>query len=216
MGRNRKYNTKEELSNAKKLARKKYVLKNKDKVLEQQKKWKERKFGVKIKLTEEEKKQRTKHLARKWQLSNLDKCRLSSKKWRLNNPEKARDQHNRSVKRRKEKNPLFKLTCRVRTIMSKSISRNGYKKGSKTEEILGCSFEYFKQYLESKFEPWMNWDNYGRYNGGFNYGWDIDHITPVSTGINESEIIKLNHYTNLQPLCSKINREIKLNKVITN
>jgi hypothetical protein len=38
---------------------------------------------------------------------------------------------------------------------------------------------------------------------------DIDHIVPVSSGKTKDEIIKLNHYTNLQPLCSKINRDIK-------
>jgi hypothetical protein len=74
---------------------------------------------------------------------------------------------------------------------------------------LGCSLPEFKNYIESKFEPWMTWENRGKYNGKFNYGWDIDHIIPSITAINESDIIKLNHYANLQPLCSKINREIK-------
>ena len=44
------------------------------------------------------------------------------------------------------------------------------------------------------------WENYGLYNGELNYGWDIDHIIPISTAKTEEEIIKLNHYTNLQPL----------------
>jgi hypothetical protein len=63
--------------------------------------------------------------------------------------------------------------------------------------------------LENKFEPWMNWDNQGRYNGEFDYGWDIDHIIPLSSAKNEEDIIKLSHYSNLQPLCSKVNRDIK-------
>ena len=57
----------------------------------------------------------------------------------------------------------------------------------------------------------MNWNNYGIYNGEFNYGWDLNHIIPISSAKSEEEIIKLNHYTNLQPLCSKTNRDIKRN-----
>lgn len=57
----------------------------------------------------------------------------------------------------------------------------------------------------------MDFNNYGLYNGEFNYGWDLDHIIPISSAKTEDDLIKLNHYTNFQPLCSKINREIKRN-----
>jgi hypothetical protein len=53
------------------------------------------------------------------------------------------------------------------------------------------------------------YENRGLYNGELNYGWDIDHIIPLSSVNEENDIIKLNHYTNLQPLCSKVNRDIK-------
>jgi len=89
---------------------------------------------------------------------------------------------------------------------------NKKKNNKKTITILGCSITEFGKYLESKFDDWMNWDNKGLYNGEFNYGWDIDHIIPVSTTETEEEILRLNHYTNLQPLCSKINRDIKKDK----
>lgn len=59
----------------------------------------------------------------------------------------------------------------------------------------------------------MNWENYGKCNGEFNFGWDIDHIIPTSSGKTEEEIIMLNHYTNLRPLCSHVNRNLKRNKV---
>lgn len=55
----------------------------------------------------------------------------------------------------------------------------------------------------------MNWDNRGPHNGTPDYGWDIDHIIPLKTATCESDIIRLNHYTNLQPLCSYINRDVK-------
>ena len=55
----------------------------------------------------------------------------------------------------------------------------------------------------------MTWDNKGMYNGELNYGWDIDHIIPISSAKTEDDLYILNHYTNLQPLCSKVNRDIK-------
>jgi hypothetical protein len=89
----------------------------------------------------------------------------------------------------------------------------GFTKKTRTYEILGCSFEEFKSHLESKFELWMNWENRGLYNGEVNYGWDLDHIIPISSAETEEDIIKLNHYTNLRPLCSYVNRVIKKDKL---
>jgi hypothetical protein len=138
-------------------------------------------------------------------LENQDQIKNYQKVYQANNKEKI-------LKRQKEKrdtDPLFKLKVNLRNAINLSITKSGFKKLSRTEEILGCTFEDFKSYLESKFESWMTWENRGLYNGTFNYGWDIDHIIPLTTGKNYFEIISLNHYTNLQPLCSHYNRDVK-------
>ena len=62
----------------------------------------------------------------------------------------------------------------------------------------------------------MTWENRGLYNGELDYGWDIDHIVPICSAKTEEDVIKLNHYTNLQPLCSYTNRVIKGDKFIQN
>ena len=108
---------------------------------------------------------------------------------------------------------LFNIKEHIRKTISGSFRRNNYRKTSRTAMILGCSYEEFKTYIESKFECWMKWANKGLYNGELNYGWDIDHIIPLSTAKTEEDLIKLNHYLNLQPLCSKINRDIKKDKL---
>lgn len=117
-------------------------------------------------------------------------------------------------KRKKEReNPHVMFIQITRQIVRRGIKRCGYTKKSKTYEILGCTYDEFKLHLESKFEYWMNWDNHGKYNGEKNYGWDLDHIIPLSSVKTEEDIIRLNHYTNIQPLCSYVNRVIKKDKI---
>lgn len=121
---------------------------------------------------------------------------------------------NDKYRKRLNEDKLFKLKHNLKVSIRKSLNSINKKKNyKKTEIILGCSFDEFKSYLESKFESWMNWENKGLYNGEFNYGWDIDHKIPLSTAETEEEVYKLNHYTNLQPLCSKINRDIKKDRI---
>ena len=115
-------------------------------------------------------------------------------------------------KERLETEPLYKLKKAIGSLIRNSIKHKGYQKVSRTFEILGCSYEDFKKYLESHFESWMNWDNYGNPKDGLlelNKTWDIDHKKPLSYSANEKELLELNHYTNLQPLCSYYNRYIK-------
>jgi hypothetical protein len=124
-------------------------------------------------------------------------------------------QTNEYYKKRRAVDPLFKLKSNIRSLISNYIIKGGYIKKTKSQQILGCTFEEFKNYLESKFEPWMNWENFGNPKDKvfeINKTWDIDHIIPISSATTEEDIIRLNHYTNLQPLCSVNNRWIKRNK----
>ena len=108
---------------------------------------------------------------------------------------------------------LFYLNESIRSLIKQTFKKKNFRKKSRTLEILGCTCEEFKIHLESKFEEWMNWDNRGLYNGEMMYGWDIDHIIPISTAETEEDLIRLNHFTNLQPLCSYINRVLKKDKI---
>jgi hypothetical protein len=80
----------------------------------------------------------------------------------------------------------------------------GYSKKSRTYEILGCSYEEFKTYIEVQFQYGMSWENYG--------SWEYDHIIPISSANTEDEIILLNHHTNFQPLW-KLDNILKSNKI---
>ena len=145
--------------------------------------------------------------------SNKDKYKEYKKNYYNTNREKLiKYSSNYHLNRIKNDN-IYKFQCNIKCLIKNSIKYKGYKKTSKTNEILGCSISEFRLYIESKFENWMTWDNYGLYNGEPNYGWDLDHIKPSSLAESVEDIYMLNHYTNFQPLCSYINRDVKIDKV---
>lgn len=88
----------------------------------------------------------------------------------------------------------YKLKHLCRSRITNFLKIKNIIKKNKTFEIVGCSPQFLKEYLENKFTDDMTWDNYGF------YGWHIDHIIPLSSSKTEEEIYKLCHYSNLQPL----------------
>lgn len=166
----------------------------------------------KDKIKEQKREYRKSNTYKQYRINNSEKIKEYNKKYYKENKRMINTQKLIYIKNKYKNNILFRLSNNIRRSISLSFKNNGYTKNNKTFEILGCTFEEFKLHLESKFQPWMTWDNYGLYNGELNYGWDIDHIIPSSSATTEEELIKLNHYSNLQPLCSKVNRDIKRNK----
>lgn len=185
------------------------MYKDKAKAKEVQRKWyqdnKER-----ILKEAKEKYESDKSKSEAWRENNREKVLAQKKKYREKNKEKIKS-YNKSYNKSRKTDPLHSLKHRVSKSINKSLQQKGYTKRSRSHEILGCDWEEFKLHLESKFESWMNWDNRGLFNGEKNYGWDIDHIIPLSSAASEEEIIKLNHYKNLQPLCGVVNRFEKKN-----
>jgi hypothetical protein len=160
--------------------RKKYLEANKEKIAKQKKAYYE---------------------ANKLKLINYGKI------WREKNSDKIKAYY----KRKRATDTIYKLKGNIRCLIKNSIIKE-YKKDTNTIQILGCSFEEFKQHLEANFEPWMNWGNYGKPSNNIyepNKTWDIDHIIPLANAKTIDDVIRLNHYTNLQPLCSYNNRYIK-------
>lgn len=163
-------------------------------------------------------KETLKEYHKKYYLENKEHMIKKEEKYRTDNKDiisekrktkEYKEKRNSRREHRKKIDIIYAITCKMRKMLYHCFKSNGYTKKGKSQEILGCSFKEFKEYLESKFESWMTWENRGLYNGELNYGWDIDHIIPLSTAKTVEEVIKLNHYTNLQPLCSYINRVIK-------
>lgn len=146
--------------------------------------------------------------------SRCAKCqedfKMKSKQYRIDNHasiklfktlHKRKNQkfYNKKAVDARKNDPIQRLQKVIRS-SGVRIFKGQVKSGS-TTKYLGCSLEYLKVYLESKFKDGMTWDNHGL------YGWHLDHIKPVSS-FNlsvESELRVLCHYTNLQPLWAKDN-----------
>jgi hypothetical protein len=142
----------------------------------------------------------------KWYAKNKEKRRIYEKEYRDKNREKI-NQQQRERHRKRLQDPIYNLKHAIRSNIGRSWGRclNGnYHKSKKTEEILGCTLDEFIKYLQSQFTEGMVLENHGE--------WEVDHIIPLSNAKNEDEVIKLNHYTNFQPLWKMDNRK-KYNKI---
>jgi hypothetical protein len=109
-----------------------------------------------------------------------------------NNPEKRREYQRKYSKTRRNSDLNYRLKIYLRNRMGAAI-KLGYKSGSAVDD-LGCSVEFLKQHLQTRFKPGMTWDNYGE--------WHIDHILPLSKfdlSKRQQFLIACN-YNNLQPL----------------
>lgn len=89
---------------------------------------------------------------------------------------------------------LFRLRKNLRVRLCAAIK--GKQKTGSAVSDLGCSVEELKQYLESRFQPGMTWDNWGV------HGWHVDHIKPLNSFnlADRRQLLEACHFSNLQPL----------------
>jgi hypothetical protein len=130
---------------------------------------------------------------------NPEKRKNTLLKYNIKNREKRNEGARNWKKNQRRTNPKYRLINNLRLRTKDFIKGQKNFNHIKTLEVLGCSKNFLKEYLENKFTDGMTWDNYGF------YGWHIDHIIPLSSAKTEEDVIKLCHYTNLQPLWSEDN-----------
>ena len=133
---------------------------------------------------------------KKWREDNKEKIAERGKKYREDNKEKIAERgkkyHQEVIKERRNNDSLFKMKYSLRHRTGQAFKNKGYKKNSKTEKMLGISYEKVKKHIGRQFQKGMTWSNHGE--------WHIDHIIPLSSAKTEAELLKLCHYRNLQPL----------------
>lgn len=177
-------NNKEKIKDYKKEYNKEYYEKNK-----------ERKKSIR-----KNNKEKLKEYQKEYYENNKEKLKEYNKEYYENNKERRKEycennkeKINKYYRNRRKEDELFAVTCRCRRRIQNFIKKSGYKKTSKTFEMIGCTPE---QLVEHLHKTW--YDNYGtEYNGEPVH---IDHIIPLSSAKTEEDIYKLCHYSNMQYL----------------
>lgn len=195
--------------NCRKISNKIYEINNSDKIKKQRKEYrnnnKNKKKETDKKYYENNKKnlylkarnrilnneEQTKEYNKQYRLKNKDKLKEKRKLWKLKNKEKINKYF-----RNYTPSTNSKIASLLRHRIRSATKVANVKKFTSTNILLGCSMEFFKQYIESKFTTGMTWENRGV------YGWHLDHIIPCSSfDLSDLEQQKqCFHYTNIQPL----------------
>ena len=126
--------------------------------------------------------------------ANKESEQAQNKAYREANKEKIRGQ----MKDRYTSDIPYKL-LKLTRFAYKRVTGKSIKK-QEIIDFLGCTLEEYQDYLESKFQPGMAWENHTC------EGWHIDHILPLNESeVSQEEKLKRLHYTNTQPLWAKDN-----------
>ena len=133
---------------------------------------------------------------RDWVKNNPDKITATQQKYKQSEHGKKAAREYRVKKRANDSE--FKIACVVRSRIARVI--NGGRKYDSSFELVGCSPEFLKKYIEWQFDDGMTWDNHGIH-------WHIDHIIPLSWfDLTDPEQQKLAFdFTNMQPLLARDN-----------
>lgn len=101
--------------------------------------------------------------------------------------------YNREWARKRRQCPIHRLKECMRTRVKYALKQAGAGKAPETMAVVGCTIEFLKKYLEARFKEGMTWENYGSF-------WHVDHVIPLAEAKTPSEVMRLSHYTNMQPL----------------
>lgn len=150
-----------------------------------------------IKLTKEQLKINKSETDRKYREKNKKKLKIKKAQYYQKNKEEINKKNSENLKNDINK----RLAHNLRTRLNMTINSN-CKAGSGVRD-LGCSIDDFKKYIESKWLPGMNWDNWGKERNN----WQLDHIIPLSHFdlTDREQFLRASNFTNYQPLWAEKN-----------
>lgn len=139
------------------------------------------------------------------------KCDVS-KNYYKNNLDKCKEYAKFYYDNKRKSDEVYSLKHKLRLVLQNSVIKpkgeNKRIRKVKYENIFGLSYKELRNWIESQFEPWMNWNNNGKYTGIPKQTWQLDHIIPLSQAQTIEDVYRLSYYTNLRPIDSKLNKEL--------
>jgi len=144
-------------------------------------------------------------------LKNPKYAKQHSKQWREKNPEKLkhykfekRREFNEYARNRRKTDSSFRIITCLRSRMNCALKSQGVKKSLHTIEGLGCTKEFYQNYIQSLFKPGMTLANDGKRK------WQQHHpIELASVDLrNVEQQKKVFHYTNVVPIWEDEHRRL--------
>lgn len=133
------------------------------------------------------------------------------------NKERKRNLGRIRCSKRRQEDIIYRLHSNISRSFRYMLKSKGLNKNGKSySEILCYSDIEIKEHLESLFEPWMTWNNWGIYNvktwddnDKSTWTWNVDHIKPIShftiVSLNDPQIKECWALSNLRPYSAKQN-----------
>ncbi len=163
---------------------------------------------------EKAKRRRDSEHAKEWRKSNPEAARERDKKyreatsggyaekqrkWRAENHEHSKAYHRAYMKRRMREDINYKMRHSLSSRINTAMSRTRNVKSTTTAKLIGCSIDFFREYIAARLTPGMTLQNYGE--------WHVDHRIPCAKFdlSNPEQQRQCFHYTNMQPLWAKDN-----------
>lgn len=148
--------------------------------------------------------------------NNLVNYYNREKEYRKNNQERINKNYNKYTAKRKINDPAFKLRRDMSSWIANILNDRGFCKKTSAFKNIGYTIDELISHIEKQFEPWMTWENRGRYNSKLwnnndpsTWTWQLDHIIPHSQfnykNVDDKEYKICWALNNLRPLSAKQN-----------
>lgn len=166
----------------------------------------------------QENKEKIKQDTKEYRIQHEEDTSKYQKRYHKENKIHLHSYSNEYQKERRRIDPLFKLRQNISHAVGMMLKQSNSSKNKESIlEYLQYSIDQLKEHIESRFEPWMTWNNYGQYdsktwddNDPNTWTWQLDHIKPHSTfkytAMSDDNFKKCWALSNLRPLSAKQNQ----------